>query len=151
MRWFFRLLRFLLGTNLVLLGVIFALRLLPPPSSMQALGFDLCDGKPCISRSLNVQDFVGNRTTLGWVVAWLGTPCNAQPRSGAIILTFPNAEVYAYNTSPRGDGIAVSEQLWSVEITRKQSRGCNRMTEVWSGFDSGTSISAGALINPAYR
>jgi hypothetical protein len=148
MRWFFRLLRFVLGLNVVILIVIVALRLLPLPTSMQVLGFDRCDGMPCLNRSLNVQDFIDKRTTLGWVIAWLGTPCRAQPRSGAIILTYPSAEVYAYNMRT-GDGrIVVSEQLWGVEVNRKQqAKLCNNDLglEPWKGFDSNTSISAGAL------
>ena len=148
MHWFFRLLRFLLGVHVVLLIMIVALRVLPPPPTMQALGFDRCDGLPCISRSLNIQDFIGKRTTLGWVIAWLGIPCKVNLDTGTITLTYPSAEVYAYNTRGPIERVVASEPLWSVELTRRSvtaSKTCERLSGTWMGFDSRISISAGAL------
>jgi hypothetical protein len=149
MRWFFRLLRLLLGVHLVLMIVIFTLRLLPPPPTLQALGFDRCNGAPCVNRSLNIQDFIGRRTTLGWVIAWLGTPCKVNlDRGSNITLTYPSAEVYAVNTRGFSERAVASEPLWSVELTRKDaaaSKTCDNTTGMWTGFDSSISISAGAV------
>jgi hypothetical protein len=149
MRWFFRLLRLLLGVHLVLMLTIFLLRLLPLPSTLQSLGFDRCNGAPCVSRSLNIQDFIGKRTTLGWVIAWLGTPCKVNlDRGSNITLTYPSAEVYAVNTRGYSERVVVSEPLWSVELTRKDataSKSCGNMTGMWTGFESSISLTAGAV------
>lgn len=136
---------------LLALGVITAQRLLPPPADLQHVGFDRCGGKPCAVRSAGVIEFNDTPVSLGWAVAWFGVPCRASSYSGNVILTFDVVEVYARSNGWVRNSITAGDTIWGMEIIRNSDRVCRPQPVSpkqpgWRGFDSTSSISAGAFV-----
>lgn len=131
--------------------MISGLRLLPIPGDLQTHGVGECAGKPCFTRSVNMIDFSQRPLTMGWIVAWLGTPCAAQSYSSNIIFRFPNAEVYASSLRNLAAGtFSASARLWGVQLSSVAAPTCEvggTGSTYWRGFSTLESLTAGADIS----
>jgi hypothetical protein len=145
MRFIVRVFSRLLLVNVVMLGLVAATRFLPVPHQLERVGIGRCGGRPCALRSANVVDFNNTWTTLAWVVAWFGAPCASKAYNGSVILTFENVEVYARSAGWSRDIFLADDELWAMEVVRNEAGGCRFRGDPWRGFNTTTSISAGAF------
>lgn len=152
------------------------MRMLPLPAPLPDLGFATCENGHCLTRPVSIVELRGTRLTVGWIVAWMGSPCYYTAANGNVLLKYPTAEIYAYGRDIRSSRLAsrapvprpssgsgspttygrssttvsnvhASDIVWGISPSRTQALvNCRLDAEPWAGLMSESPLGWGAAL-----